>query len=226
MTILTLALKILILFPVTVAVLRLLGKSAIIQLTPYDLVAIIIVGTVAAEPLISKEVVPTIISLALLALLYLTFAKLTLHHVGVRFFLGRPTILIKHGQVVEDHLEKSHVSLAQLLATLRASGHPDLSNIDYAILEPTGYVSIIPKPEIAPLSAKDLGLNLPYEGLPLSVVVDGRIQKDNLRLIERDERWLRQKLAEQGITRLQDVIYAFARERSEEIMVNRRGQTP
>ncbi|PTX52207.1 uncharacterized membrane protein YcaP (DUF421 family) [Melghirimyces profundicolus] len=223
MSVLTLFAKITAIFALTVAVIRSMGKTAIVQLTPYDLVAIVIIGTMAAEPLISTEVGPTVAALLVIMLVYLAFAKFTLHHIGSRLLLGRPTLLVKHGKVIEDNLEQSNVSMVQLLATLRSAGHPDLSKIDYAILEPTGSVSIIPKPEIAPLSAKDIGLELPYEGLPLAVIVDGRIQKQNLRLLHRDESWLKKKLEEKGVTDPRQVIYAFAREKSEEIDVNVRG---
>jgi len=218
--------KILFMFLLTIAVIRLMGKSAIVQLTPYDLVAIVIIGTVAAEPLISTEMGSSVATLCFLTLFYLLFAKLTLHPVGNRLLLGKPTILIKHGQVIEDHLEKSHLSMAQLLAILRASGYPDLTKIDYAILEPIGAISIIPKPEASPLSAGDIGLSLPYEGLPIAVVIDGRIQRDNLKLIHRDEKWVKQRLEEHGIRDLRKVIYAFAKERSEDLMFNLREPGP
>lgn len=214
--------KILLLFVLTIAVIRMMGKSAIVQLTPYDLVAIVIIGTVAAEPLISTEVGTTVTTLVFLTLFYLLFAKLTLHPVGNRLLLGKPTILIKHGQVIEDHLEKSHLSMAQLLAILRASGYPDLTKIDYAILEPIGAISIIPKPEASPPSARDLGLSPPYEGLPIAVVIDGRIQRDNLELIHRDEKWVKEQLEAHGIRDLKRVIYAFAKERSEDLIYNLR----
>ena len=94
-------------------------------------------------------------------LFYPLFAKATLHPAGNRLLLGKPTILIKHGKVIEDHLEKSHLSPAQPLATLRAGGYPDVTNIDYAILELFGAISIIPKPEASPPSARDIGLSPP-----------------------------------------------------------------
>ncbi|GGE10601.1 DUF421 domain-containing protein [Marinithermofilum abyssi] len=214
--------KTFIMFILTVAVIRTIGKSAIVQLTPYDLVAIVIIGTVAAEPLISTEIGPSILTLGVLTVMYLLFAQLTLHHVGNSLFLGKPTILIKKGEIVEDHLEKNHVSVSQLLATLRASGYPDVSKIDYAILEPIGQISIIPKPEITPLSAKDIGLELPYEGLPIAVIVDGQIQKHNLRIIDRDEQWLDQQLKKQNVQDTRRVLYAFKKENQEDLIISLR----
>lgn len=76
-------------------------------MTPYDLVAIIIVGTVASEPLISTKFLPTIYTLAILVVIHILFSKLTLWQWGNRFFLGEPTLLIKNGQILEENMEKS-----------------------------------------------------------------------------------------------------------------------
>lgn len=83
-----LILKILSLYLITIMIMRLMGKSTIIQMTPYDLVAIIIVGTVASEPLISTEYWPTLAVLAILVGLHILFSYLTLNQIGNRFFLG------------------------------------------------------------------------------------------------------------------------------------------
>lgn len=81
-----LLLKIFVLYLLTIMIMRLMGKSTIIQMTPYDLVAIIIVGTVASEPLISTEFLPTVYALAILVLIHILFSKLTLWQWGNRFF--------------------------------------------------------------------------------------------------------------------------------------------
>ncbi len=139
---------------------RLMGKSTIVQMTPYDLVAIIIVGTVASEPLISTEFYPTIWALAILVVLHILFAKLTLWQWGNRFFLGEPTIIIKNGQIIEDNIEKSTLSIAQILSILRSKGYPKISDIEYALLEPIGEISIIPKSENTPVTVQHLEISI------------------------------------------------------------------
>ncbi|TWI59096.1 hypothetical protein [Halalkalibacter nanhaiisediminis] len=98
----SLIVKILTIYLMTIAIISLMGKSTIIQMTPYNLVAIIIVG-IASEPLISTEYVPTLYALAILVGLYILFAYLTLNHWGDHFFLGEPTLLIKNGTIHEDY---------------------------------------------------------------------------------------------------------------------------
>ncbi len=216
------ALNILIMFILTIAVMRIMGKSSIVQLTPYDLVAIFIISTIITEPLISTEMVPTIIRTLIVVVLYIILAKLTLNQKLNKFLLGEPSILIKHGKIVEDTLEKEHVSLAQLLSILRNAGYSKLTEVDFAILEPTGFVSVIPVPSSRPVTLSDIDIKGQYEGLPLALIVDGKVQKSNLRLVEQSEEWIKKKVKEKGIDDIKQVIYAFIDDQSDELYISLR----
>lgn len=185
-----LIIKIASLYLLTIMIMRLMGKSTIIQMTPYDLVAIIIVGTVASEPLISTKYWPTLAALAILVGLHILFSYLTLNQIGNRFFLGEPTMLIKNGEILEDNLEKSHLSMSQPLSILRSKGYPKIADVDYAILEPIGEVSIIPKVANTPVTVEHLKIPIQDEGLPIAVIVDGRIQVRNLQPLGQTKDWL------------------------------------
>lgn len=211
------ALQILIMFVLTIGLMRLMGKSSIVQLTPYDLVAIIIVGTIVAEPLISSDFVPSIVRVMIVVGFYLIFAKLSLNQIMNKFLLGEPSILIKHGQIVEDILEREHISLIQLLSILRTAGYSKLTEIDFAILEPTGSISVIPVPAARPVTLADLDIEGQYEGIPMALIIDGTVQKRNLKLVDKDERWLQDQLIEEGIDNIKDIIYAFIDDQSEEL---------
>ena len=200
---------------------RLMGKSTIVQMTPYDLVAIIIVGTVASEPLISTEFYPTIWALAILVILHILFSKLTLWQWGNRFFLGEPTIIIKNGQIIEDNIEKSTLSIAQILSILRSKGYPKVSDIQYALLEPIGEISIIPKPENTPVTVQHLEISIDDEGLPISVIIDGRIQYRNLKLLGKSKEWLLENLKTKNLN-VKDIIYAYVNEKTNKLNINKR----
>lgn len=191
-----LGLKVVVLFLATVVVMRMMGKSIIVQLTPYDLVAIFIVATVASEPLVTDDFTlrEALVSLGILVVVYLLFSGLTLNQAVSDFFLGQPTILVKHGKLVEEGLEKARMSLMQLMATLRAGGYPELQDIAYAILEPIGELSVIPTSKARPVSPADLNLETDYRGLPMVVVADGVVQEKNLQLLDKDLEWLMEKL--------------------------------
>ncbi|WP_432408218.1 DUF421 domain-containing protein [Wukongibacter sp. M2B1] len=213
----SLALKTILMFVVGILIMRVMGKSAITQLTPYDLVAIIIIGTVVAEPLISTEIKPTLFVLGILVVLYMIFSKLSLNQVCNKILLGRPTILIKHGKIIEENIESESISLIQLTSILRVNGYPRLDEIEYAILEPTGEVSILPRSDVRGVNTSDLNIKTEYEGLPIGVIIDGRVQKKNLELIGKDEEWLKKKLDEEGLKDIKDVIYAYATDQKEDI---------
>lgn len=218
----SLALKTVLMFTTGVVIMRVIGKSAITQLTPYDLVAIIIIGTVVAEPLISTKVKPTLLVLTILVALYLTFSKLSLNQFFNKILLGRPTILIKHGRIIEDNIEEENISLVQLTSILRTNGYPKLEDIEYAILEPTGEVSILPRADIRGVTISDLNIKPECEGLPIGVIIDGKIQRKNLKLINKDGKWLEKKLEEGGIGEIKDVIYAYASDEKDDIVFNLR----
>lgn len=216
-----LLIKIFTLYLITIAIMRLMGKSTIIQMTPYDLVAIIIVGTIASEPLISTEYLPTVSALAILVFLHILFSKLTLWQWGNRLFLGEPTILIKNGEIVEDNIEKSRLSIAQLLSILRSKGYPKISDVEYALLEPIGEVSVIPKTENTPVTIQHLEISIEDEGLPISVIIDGKIQFRNLKLLGKSKEWLVNHLKNQDLHQ-KDILYAYVNEKTKKLNINRR----
>ncbi|WP_421385171.1 DUF421 domain-containing protein [Bacillus salacetis] len=213
--------KILTLYLITIAIMRMMGKSTIIQMTPYDLVAIIIVGTIASEPLISTEFRPTVMALGILVALHILFSKMTLWQWGNRFFLGEPTLLIKNGEIIEDNIEKSMLSIAQLLSILRSKGYPKVTDVEYALLEPIGEVSVIPKAENTPVTVQHLQISIEDEGLPISVIVDGRIQYRNLKLLGKTKEWLLTQLRSQSLEQ-KDVLYAYVNEKNKKLHIHKR----
>jgi uncharacterized membrane protein YcaP (DUF421 family) len=217
----TILLKIFIMYLITIFIMRLMGKSTIIQMTPYDLVAIIIVGTVASEPLISTKFLPTLYALAILIGLHILFSYLTLKQWGNRLFLGEPTLLIKNGEILEDNLEKSRLSVGQLLSILRSKGFPNIADVDYAMLEPIGEVSLIPKAENTPVTVQHLEISIDDEGLPISVIIDGKIQYRNLKLLGKSKEWLLEHLKSQRIKE-KDIIYAYVNEKTKKLNIVRR----
>ncbi|WP_082234586.1 DUF421 domain-containing protein [Halobacillus massiliensis] len=216
-----LIIKILSLYLIAIVIMRLMGKSTIIQMTPYDLVAIIIIGTVVSEPLISTEYLPTIYALGILVSLHIVFGKLTLWQWGNGFFLGKPTILVKNGEIVEDNIERSRLSIAQLLSILRSKGYPKISDVEYAMLEPIGEVSVIPKPGNSPVTVEHMDICIDDEGLPIAVIIDGKIQHKNLVLLGKSKEWLLDHLDQHDLQD-KDIIYAYVSEKTKRLKINKR----
>ncbi|PTX64263.1 uncharacterized membrane protein YcaP (DUF421 family) [Melghirimyces profundicolus] len=213
-------LKVVTLFTLSIAALRLMGKSTLAQVTPHDLMAIVVIAALATHPILVNDYWKTIGAIALVAGMHFLYAKLTLYRWSKRFILGEPTILVKHGKIIQKNLRRCELSLTELLGNIRSEGYPDLREVQYAILEPTGSLSVLPRDDLYPATPKDLNIPVPYRGLALSLVVDGKIQKQNLKLIGKDRDWLKRELKKQGFEEIRQVMYAATRECEPEIYVD------
>ncbi|SEN23292.1 DUF421 domain-containing protein [Lihuaxuella thermophila] len=213
-------LKVATLFIFALIALRLMGKSTLAQVTPHDLMAIVMIAALATQPILVDSFSKTLLAIGLVVGIHILFAKLTLYQWTNRFILGEPTILVKHGKIIKENLRRSRFSLSELLAVIRSRGYSDIRMVQYAILEPTGTVSVLPWDDLYPVTPRDLKLNIPHRGLALSLVVDGQIQTRNLRLIGRDEKWLRQELQKKGYRDVQHVMYAATTDREPGLYVD------
>jgi len=196
-------------FSAAVLFTRLLGKSAIVQLTPFDLVAIVVVGTLVATPLVREGTAASLTGAGLLVVLHVIFSRMALYGRLNKLLLGEPSIVVKHGRLVVENLRKNNLSVAQLLAILRSSGYPYLDDIEFALLEPIGQVSVLPRDGARPVSPDDLGLPPTYRGLPLPVVLDGVPKTENLALARKNADWLDGELKKMGLCGRKNVLYAY-----------------
>ncbi|MFC4076392.1 DUF421 domain-containing protein [Salinithrix halophila] len=203
------SLKVFVLFTSAIVGLHLMGKSARLKVTPHDLVAIVMIAALATNPILVKnDIKKTLLAIILIALIHLIYAKLTLYRRTNQWLIGEPTILVKHGKIVKESLRRCEISLAELLSHIRAKGYPDIREIQYGILEPTGELTVLPREELYPVTPKDLQLETEYRGVALSLIVDGRIQHHNLRLIGKDVSWLKDQLRRKGWSDTEKVLYA------------------
>ncbi|MFZ5645503.1 MAG: DUF421 domain-containing protein [Bacillota bacterium] len=97
-------------------------------------------------------------------------------------------------------MKREHITISHLLAELRLAGYTSLNDVQYAILEETGQISVIPKPDKRPLQPSDLAMTPTDEGLPITLVIDGEIIDRNLSMAKRDREWLDSQLDALGIT--------------------------
>ena len=190
---------------------KMLGKKQVSQLSLFDYVIGISIGNFAAEMTInleSNEVngIWAVILFGLFAYLisYLTMKSILLR----RFFMGTPTILIQNGKILEKNLKKMKFDINDMLEEIRSSGYFDLSQVEYAVLEPNGQVSILPKPEYRPLTPKDMSIKVQKEGLCSNVIIDGKIMINNLKKINKDEKWLYKQLKVKGYSDFCNILLA------------------
>ena len=189
----------LILYLVLIAVVRLMGKRQIGQMEPSEFVVTMLVANLASIPM-QEEGIPLFTGVVpILTVLgtELVLSALSLRSIRVRKILcGKPVILIENGNILQQNLRKTRVTLDELTGHLREKDVLDLRAVQYAILETNGNLSVFPYPKEKPASAKDAGIQVGKQALPITVVSDGRLLRDNLAKAKKDTRWLQQVLRE------------------------------
>jgi uncharacterized membrane protein YcaP (DUF421 family) len=125
-----------------------------------------------------------------------------------RFFMGTPTVLIQNGKILEKNLKKVKFDLNDLLEEVRIDGYFDLSQVEYAIMEANGSLSILPKTEYKTVTVGDMKLKTPKEGLCANVIIDGKIMHNNLDKIGKKEKWLNSQLKVKGYSDISKILLA------------------
>lgn len=201
----------LILFTLVILVMRIMGKRQIGQIQPFELAVSIMISELAAVPMQNTGIplVSGIIPILTLLLAQLLISFVSLKSSRVRGFIcGKPRILIKNGKIQESNLRKELYTLNDLLEQLRIKSTPNIADVEFAILETNGELSIIPKSQKRPLSPQDMNLSTNYEGLPIDLVIDGDVILKNLHEANLTMDWLRTELSNRGISSLEKVLFA------------------
>lgn len=201
----------LILFSLIVFGLRLMGKRQVGQLQPYELVVIILISELAAVPMENSGIplLAGILPILILLISSIALSYITMKHEKAREIIcGKPSILIERGQILYPELEKLRYNMSDLLEQLRVKNIPNIADVEFAILETNGELSVIPKSQKRPVTPEDMKLPTQFEGLPYILVMDGKVHDENLRKAGRNQTWLEQELKKQKITNLNEIILA------------------
>lgn len=189
---------------------KLLGKKQVSQLSLFDYVIGISIGNFAAEITINLDAslwygVIAVIEFGIIAygISIATMKSIKLR----RFFMGTPTILIEKGKILEKGLKKVHFDINDLLEECRSSGYFDLNEIDYALMECNGKLSIMPKSGYKNITIKDLDLKQDIQGLCANVIIDGKVMVNNLKNMNKDIEWLEQQIKVKGYNQ-EDILLA------------------
>ena len=110
------------------------------------------------------------------------------------FICGKPSILIYRGRIDEKVMKRENFTINELQERLRGNNIFDLGDVEYAILETSGQITVIPKPEKQNVTLEDLNIKAEYEGLPYDLVVDGVVQEENLQKISKSKEWLKKEV--------------------------------
>jgi len=188
-----------------------MGKKLVSQLNFMDSIAGITIGSIAASMAIDRTIpyASGIISLLIWSLVPLLSAWLGLKSQTARkIFDGTPTILVQNGKILEQNLKKEKYHVNDLLEELRLQNVFNIADVNYAVLETSGQISVQLLPGKQPVTLGDLNLTPPSPGLCANLIIDGQILHEHLHQVGHDETWLRDQLKSQGVESPDKVLLA------------------
>ncbi|MTI81039.1 MAG: DUF421 domain-containing protein [Firmicutes bacterium] len=189
------------LFALTLLLVRLLGKKQASQLTLFDMETVIIVGVLVAG--ISVKLIPAplgLVALAVWTILPITLSFLSLKYKSVKDVVqGKESVLINHGKVMEDKLMEARLTSEDLLSRLRQKNVFQVADVEFAMLEPNGDVSVHLKKDKQPLDAKTMGVNVARHSVPQTVMMDGVVMDEPLTAMGLNRDWLHTELSKVGV---------------------------
>jgi uncharacterized membrane protein YcaP (DUF421 family) len=191
---------------------RLMGKKQVAQLSFFDYTIGISIGSIAAQFAIDPRisVVSGLTGLFVFALFAVLMSVISMKsYIGRKLLDGTPAVLIEKGKIIEKALKKSQLNINDLLEECRQKDAFDVNEIEYAVLETNGRLSVLKKPEHKTLTPKDMQITPPYQGLCTDIIIDGKVIKEHLAKIQRDEKWLEAELGKRNLMNFRDVLLAY-----------------
>lgn len=191
---------------------RLLGKKLISDMTYFDYIAGIALGTLAAHLAYDTKAsyLSLLYALTIWFLITISLGFISLKSRRARKVIeGTPTLLIQNGKILEENMRKIRFDLDDLLMNLRSKGFYNITDVEFATLEPNGDFTVLPKSQKRPLTPADMHLSTSYEGLASELIVDGLVIEPNLQQNNLDMQWLRTQLAAQQIQDPREVNLAL-----------------
>lgn len=201
-----------IIYIMVIIVMRLMGKRQIGQLQPFEFAVTIMIAELASIPM-QDTGIPLIRGITPIIVLLTTqvaISYLNLKYQPFRGLIcGTPSIVIKNGKVLEKELWRLGYSINDLLEQLRIKNYPNLTEVEFAILETNGNLSVIPKAQYSPVTLKDINKQPPQVKLPVTLILDGIVQTKNIKSINLSEEWLLNQLKAFNINDPRDAFIAI-----------------
>lgn len=190
-------------------VIKILGKKQISELNIFDYIIGLSLGNIAAEMTVNEEI--TIITGILAMTVYGAFSLfvsfITAKSIMARRFItGFPVVIIENGKISREQLKKCKIDVNDLLQDARESGYFDISEINYAIMEPSGKISFLPKSKFHSVTPYDMKLKVEKNSLSANLIIDGNIMERNLKAIGHDKEWLLKRLKKEGYENISNLL--------------------
>ena len=190
---------------------KLIGNKQLSQMTMFDYVTGITIGSIAAEMATELETpVRPLVAMLVYGVLTFLIALWTNKSLAARrTFTGKPLLLFDKGVIYRDHLKKARLDLSEFLTLCRIAGYFDLEQVETAVLEHNGIVSFLPKAQYRPAEPNDFQLKPQQDALQTPVILDGHVMPRNLKSVGKDETWLTKQLHARGYHDAGEVLLAL-----------------
>ena len=204
-----------IIYIVVLFIITIMGKSELSKMSPFQMVIIFMIAELASIPIESPDV--SMIN-GVTAIFTLLFLQVLISFLSIkserfkRFVSGKPSILIEKGKINEKELKSLRITINDLMEQLRLANSPSISDVDYAVMETNGDLSVIPKQHKKPVTTGDMHLPVTDTLIPLILISAGYLYMSNIKAAGFDENQLRSQLLSVGITDYKDVLVAFSDE--------------
>ncbi|NLM28294.1 MAG: DUF421 domain-containing protein [Clostridiaceae bacterium] len=190
---------------------KLIGKQQMEHITYFDYIVGITIGSIAStlSVQVNENALSTMVGMAVWTLLAVLLACIGVKNAAFRKIVeGIPEIVIQNGKVQIDVLRKNKVSLEDLMSMLRDKGVFRLDDVEFAVFEPNGKLSILLKSQNRPLTPKDMNIATQYDGIPTNLIVDGKLDMEALRSVNLTKAWLEYQLKKKNIKNIADIFVA------------------
>lgn len=190
---------------------RLIGRKQVSELSLFDYVIGISIGNFTAEMTMNLEgqYLNGVVAIIVFGLSAYLVSKITLKSITLRrLIIGVPTIIIQNGKLIEKNIKATKLDINDVLEQCRTNGYFDLNEIEYAIMEANGQISIMPAAEYKPLTPKDMKMKMPKAGLCANIVIDGHIMKNNVENMHKTVPWVEKELKVKGYKDISKILLA------------------
>ena len=207
-TMTTIFIRTIIIYIILIFAIRIMGKRQVGQLEVSELVTTFLLSELASLS-ITDDSIPLLFSvipiLTLVAIEVIGAYAITKSNRLKRIFIGHPTLIICKGKLNQKELERNRISVEELFSQLRLKSIVSLDDVEYAILEQNGQLSVITKCNVQPVSPVDIDLEIPEKGIAHALIIDGTINEQNLQIAGKNDAWLKNKVKSYGC-RIEDVF--------------------
>ncbi len=187
------------------------GRRKIAELPIYDFLSVIVIGSVIGAD-ISEPDIPhlhILFSVLLIVALQYLVSRLLINNKKIaRKITFGPTVIIQNGQFIKSNMERLKYPIENVLMALREKDIFDLNEVEFAIVESSGSISVLKKSQFLPLTPSDMNINIPVKGLSIPLITDGKVYDKNLKKLKLDRSWLASQLEQTGIHDFSEVFYA------------------